>query len=325
MNGIRKLLDMGVSRISNFQLMILKGTVIEQLESRQMFGFKTAFRVLPKNYGVYYGEAVFDTEEIVCATDTLPFPDYLRARRVAFFAAFFWLDPFFDEIIQLVENLGVRRSEWFDAMVVAFENGSEIIRAYLDRFNVESRNELFPSREACLEFYSTPENFERLKRGEVGDNLMHKYRAIAGFYNWSETCACIMNATRKLIEERNLGGRIFNFEEFWPDLHAYFDLRHPRGYKREELLGSHEGVLRYDIGEWLAAGMPLDTLPFRKDEPEAAEFRLSESSTHAMEAALDMWTDELRGLTRLLARIQVGAQKRECHSLRAVALRAGAA
>ncbi len=45
-----------------------------------MFQFDTRFRVLPKNFGVYGGEKVFDVEEIVVATDTLTFDDYTAGR-----------------------------------------------------------------------------------------------------------------------------------------------------------------------------------------------------------------------------------------------------
>ncbi|MCX6623467.1 MAG: hypothetical protein NTY38_20855, partial [Acidobacteria bacterium] len=257
--------------------------------------------------------------------DTLPFEDYLRARRVALIAGFFWLDNYFDEVVQFVETLGVRRSEWFDAMIEEFENAPAEIRDYLAKFTEETRNELFPSREACVRFYSEPENFERLKRGEVGDNLLHKYRAIAGFYIWPETCSRLMDGTRNLLEDRGLSKRIANFSEFWDAFHRFIDLRHARGFTRAAILDSTKAVLHYDIGEWIEAGMPTDTTPFRREDAELVEFRLSDSSARAMESALSTWTDELRGLTKLLARIQVGTQARECHVVRAAVLRAGAA
>jgi radical SAM superfamily enzyme YgiQ (UPF0313 family) len=325
MRGIRKLLDAGLSRITNFQLMMLKGTELEQLETRKLFRFDTRFRILPKNYGLYGGEMVFDVEEIACATDTLPFEDYLRARRVALIAGFFWLDNYFDEVVRFVENLGVLRSEWFDAMIEAFENAPDAIRDYFAKFTEETTNELFPTRDACVEFYSEPANFERLKRGEVGDNLLHKYRAIAGFYIWPEMCAQLMDATRRLLEARGLNGQIADFGEFWNELHRFIDLRHARGETRAAILDSTETDVRYDIAGWFAAGMPPDTSAFRTEYPERVQFRLGDTSAHAMESALDTWTDELRGLTKMLARIQTGTQARECHFIRNEVLRAGAA
>ena len=300
--------------------MMLKGTELEQLETRKLFRLDTRFRILPKNYGVYGGEMVFDVEDIVCATDTLPFNDYLRARRVALLAAFFWLDNFFDEVIKFVENVGLRRSEWFDAMIETFENAPARIRAYFAEFTEETRNELFPSREACVDFYSDPKNFERLKRGEVGDNLLHKYRAIAGFYTWPETCSELMNGTRRLLEERGVSRGIAGFAELWEDFHRFIDLRHARGSTRQEILASGKAMLRYDIEAWMEAGMPLGAAAFRREEPVMVEFRLGEKSARHMESALNTWTDELRGLTKLVARIQVGTQARECHAARAAAV-----
>ena len=60
--------------------MMLKGAEMEEIESREMFKFGTRYRVLPKNFGIYDDEKVFDVEEVIVETDTLPFEDYLRAR-----------------------------------------------------------------------------------------------------------------------------------------------------------------------------------------------------------------------------------------------------
>jgi hypothetical protein len=74
------------------------------------------------------------------------------------------------------------------------------MRKLVDEFLAETRAELFESLEACVEFYSREENFERLSRGEAGDNLMYKYRAIASFFSWPEVCAAALEATRGLAQ-----------------------------------------------------------------------------------------------------------------------------
>src|SRR5690242_4393459 len=73
--ALHTLLDSGIDQLHNFQAMMLKGAEMETQESRDRFGFVTRFRVLPKNFGIYGDEKVFDTEEIVVGTDTLTFDD----------------------------------------------------------------------------------------------------------------------------------------------------------------------------------------------------------------------------------------------------------
>ncbi|MCX6620123.1 MAG: hypothetical protein NTY38_03405 [Acidobacteria bacterium] len=313
MNGIRKLLDAGINQVTNFQLMLLKGTELETLESRRMFRFQSGFRVLPKNFGTYGGEKVFDVEEVVCSTDTLSFEDYLQSRTVALASAAFFHDSYFEKVMAFAESLGAKRSEWLDAILMEMEHDDGEVRKMLDAFVRETTAELFPTREACIDFYMQDENFERLRTGEIGDNLMHKYRAIASFHIWPAICECAMSATRKLIEARGADQEIPDFPRFWTSFGRYITLRHANGYTMEQILSRVRAKLDYEIDAWLEAGSPKDPTPFKLPEPRTVVFHLKEESARELGAALVSWTDQLKGLTKMVTRIQVTWQERACH------------
>ena len=313
MDGVRTLLDTGLNQVTNFQLMMLKGTELETMESRKLFQFRSGFRILPKNFGVYGGERVFDVEEIVCATDTLPFEDYLNARKAALASSAFWHDNYFDKVIAFAGTMGVKRSQWLDAVVEEMENDRGEVRKFLDSFVEETVNELFPTREACVEFYSRDENFAKLERSEVGDNLMHKYRAMASFHIWPAISRCAMETTRKLLVARGVNQCMPDFEAFWEDFHRYIDLGHASGCTTEEILAPQQTEMQYDIAAWLEAGTPVDTTPFRLAYPRRMEFRLDEESALELHAALQSWSDSLKGLTKMVTRIQVAWQERRGH------------
>jgi radical SAM superfamily enzyme YgiQ (UPF0313 family) len=315
LKGIRAILDGGMSRITNFQLMMLKGTELEQVESRRMFNFRTGFRILPKNFGIYAGQKVFDIEEIVCATDSLPFEDYLEARRVALVCGFLCLDTYFDEVAAFVEKMGIKRSAWVDAIVARMKMDSSALRVLLAEFTEETRQELFPTPEACLEFYHREENFQKLLRAEAGDNLIHKYRAMASFYLWPQACNCVMEASRSLLVQVGVDRDWSGFETFWNDLHRFVESRHAWGNAREVILSPTRCRLHHDIPGWLASGCPRDSAPFLLPQSEEFEFCLSADSAQALEKAFEMWTDRLSGLTKMVARLQVGAQNREGRAL----------
>lgn len=313
MNGIRQLLDAGLNQVTNFQLMMLKGTELETLESRKLFRFQSGFRILPKNFGVYGGEKVFDVEEIVCATDTLSFDDYIKARKVALTSSAFYHDNYFEKVIAFAGALGVKRSEWMDAILEEMENDRGQARDFLDSFVQETINELFPSREACIEYYSREENFAKLQCGDIGDNLMHKYRAIASFHIWPAISACAMQATRKLLVARRLHLQIPDFDTFWEDFHCFINLGHASGYTTQAILAGAEAHMSYDIESWLAAGSPVDPTPFKLPKRTRVAFSLDEDSVRELHAALQSWTDSLKGLTKMVTRIQVVWQERRCH------------
>lgn len=313
--AVYKLLDSEVDQVTNFQLMLLKGSELETLASREQFKFKSAWRILPKNFGVYGNDKVFDVEEIVISTDTLPFEHYIQARQHALASVAFWHDNCFYDPVRFSVKAGVKRSEWLAAIVPAMEAGNTTIRRYLDNFVAETRGELFDTREACVEFYSRDENFARLTRSEIGDNLMHKYQAIASFHIWPDVCRLAMNVTRNLVMQHDLHLRMPNFDEFWVDFETYLLNQHAHGHTVEEILAPTTAVMRYDIDRWLADGMPEDTNPYRLDQPEIFEFRLSEEGLRGLSSALDVWSAELKGLTKLMKRIRVTWQVRECKKL----------
>jgi radical SAM superfamily enzyme YgiQ (UPF0313 family) len=310
--SIHKLLDAGVSQVTNFQLMMLKGSELEMLESRRKFAFETRFRVLPKNAGVYGGERVFDVEEIVVATETLPFADYLEGRKYALVSVAFWHNNLLEDALAFAERHGIKRSAWLDATLIALEGSEGRLKRFLDDFVEATKGELFPTREACEAFYDQPENFERLLNGELGENLMHKNNAISSFFLWPEICALGMAVTRALLVAYRVDRRIPGFDEFWTDFHRFLEMQHACGRTREEILASGRATLRYDVARWQADGMPDDPSPYRLPRPTEFAFELEPEGAAALDSALRVWTTDIRGLTKMVTRIQVGWQKRGC-------------
>jgi radical SAM superfamily enzyme YgiQ (UPF0313 family) len=312
LRGLKTLLDSNIHQMHNFQAMMLKGAEMETLASREEFRFETRFRVLPRNFGVYGGEKVFDVEEIVVATDTLPFADYLTARKWHLVSSVFWNDGWFEPVVRFASAHGIANSEWWSRMLPAMEHGDETIRGFLDSFVAETVGELFPTGEACVEFYSDQRNFERLQNGEVGDNLMYRYRAIASFHIWDAVCSAAMAATRQLLEERGVSQVTPDFDLFWDDFHTYIQLRHASGRDQSEILARASAVLNYDFPAWLAHEQLTSPNEYRYDEALPFQFRLSDESRKELESSIAVWTTHIRGLSKLVTRVKIESQVREC-------------
>ncbi len=325
LKGLHHLLDTNIHQMHNFQAMMLKGAEMESLEARDMFKFDTRFRVLPKNFGVYGGEKVFDVEEIIVATDTLPFDDYLTCRKWHLVSSVFWNDQWFEDVVRFVRSLGVKNSEWWAAMLPALEHGGPEVKGFLDDFVGETVGELFPTREACIAFYSRDENFERLQRGEIGDNLMYRYRAIASFFLWPQICACAMQATRTLLLQRGLVQPGTAFDAFWGDFSAYVLHKHAGAPERETLLAPVTVTMQHDIAGWLAEPELADPMAWRLEAPAPFVFSLSDEARRELDAALSVWTLHIKGLTKMVTRINVAWQVRSCQRAGAPAEAAEAA
>jgi hypothetical protein len=251
-------------------------------------------------------------EEIIVATDSLPFEDYVTARKHHMVSSVFWNDSWFDVLVQYARNFGFKCSEWWSSVLPAMEKGSPEIRGFLNEFVDETVNELFPTREACVRFYSENENFEKLKNGQIGDNLMYRYRAIASFRLWDAVCSTAMDSTRCLLERQGLPDQYAHFDEFWADLCQFVRLRHASGESPSEILSSKRATLRYDLPRWAGDGCPTGFANYRLDEPAEFEFGLSEESGKELAAALQVWGTEIKSLSKMVTRIKVEWQVRDC-------------
>jgi len=312
LEGIRTLIDSGTHELHLFQAMLLKGSELEMQASRDAAKMDNRFRVLPKNFGIYGGEMVFDMDEIVVGTDTLSFDDYLVARKHALASTIFQNNSWFEDAVVLIEHLGVKRSEWFTAVAEALQQTDGEVGELVRRFEDETRGELFDSAEALFSFYSQPENFERLEAGEIGDNLMYKYRANASFFVWPAVCAMGMAATRRLLEDRTLDTTLDDFGIFWTDLTRFVEAQHAHGTTPETILASARFDLRFDLPKWVESGRPADLGRFRLAAPTMFEASLPEESAREIRGLFDVWTTSLQGLTKGVTRIRAGAQVRIC-------------
>ena len=254
LGAIDKLLDAGTNEMHLFQALMLKGSELESAESRRRYRFETRFRVLPKNYGIVAGEKVFETDEIVVATDTLGFDDYLECRKYALAFSVFWNNSWFEDAATFAGAFGVKPSAWVHAIRDAMERDSGAVGAFVRDFVAETKNELFPSREACVAFYEREENWQRLLAGEIGESLLYKYRAMAGFWLWPAICELAMQVTRELVLARGAAAAIDDFDALWDDMTRYVLHKHTHGTSEAEVLDPVRVRLRHDVEGWIAAG-----------------------------------------------------------------------
>lgn len=301
--SLKKLIDAGINRLQNFQCLLLKGTELDRVDSREGFGFKTRHRAVQKSFGVYGGDPVIESEEIVVETDTMSYRDYLTARLYHLSTGIFLNHARLESLFSFAGHLGVTRGELFQAFtdgLLAVESGpvADLRQAFLD----ETEGELFPSREAVVEFYTRPENFERLARGEVGDNVMNKYCAVAWWRIWEDVDRVALDAAKRLLLDRGAAERIDGFEAFWADLERYQPCRYACGRTLDDLLAPVQTTLGHDLPRWVADGAPVEVSDYRLVRPTRTSFALTGKNRHDVEAAVRTWGLEVVGLSVMIRR-----------------------
>ena len=116
--SIKDLIDEGVQKISHQYLTLLPGTEMASLENREMYGVRSAFRIMPGAYGSYQwgGNEFqwFETEERAIANNSLSFDDYLKCVEYDLVIETFYNDNLFDEYTGLLKFLGLPISSYVD-------------------------------------------------------------------------------------------------------------------------------------------------------------------------------------------------------------------
>ena len=172
--GMRKLINSGLEKINVYTTMILKGTEMASKEWKNKYGMKTKWRILPRQFGEYCGEKVFEVEEVCIATNTMPFNDYLECRGLTLVSQLYMSEQY-DVIRKHLNELEINAYDFIYYCWEMIKCGESELSETYDRFISETMDELWDSKEALENYFSKQENYEMLMRGELGDNLLRKY------------------------------------------------------------------------------------------------------------------------------------------------------
>jgi radical SAM superfamily enzyme YgiQ (UPF0313 family) len=312
LTGLERLIDQGVNSIQSFQLMLLNGSEIESNSSRSEFKFESKFRISPRCFGVYDGRTVFDMEEVVISTNSFSFADYIFARQYHLAYMVFWSQDWFNDLFRYARNFGLKYSICAKAMVEEIKSDNGALGEFMREFIEETHGELFSTREECAEFYSEKNNFEKLERGEIGDNLLNKYRARASFLLWPQVCQLATKVVRELVLNQTSDKLDAGFDLFWDDLCRFVEYRHAYGETLDDILTPVNCQLRYDISQWISDGHPKDFSTYKLKTPKSFLFKLTEISAREIRNAIDTWSTDLCGLTKVARHLKVTSQVRQC-------------
>lgn len=310
--SLKKTINSGTSKLNNFQAMMLKGSDLETQEARDQYGFTTKFRLLPKNFGVYHDQLVMDVDEIVVSTSALPFEDYIKARIYHFVISVFWNESRFDPVVRFMERLGFEKWDFIQSIFTYLTEGKGKDQPLIISFVEETRNELFDSEDELHEFYSKPENLERVLRSEIGDNLMYKYRAIASFWHYDSVCDIVYQTIWELLEQ-NESPMLDDpeFKVFWEDWKSHSLYSHAHGKTVDEVLSAKKHVFHFDIRNWLVNETAENFASVKLSQPQTTMFVLDEEKQDHLSGAFKIWDYQLKSMPMIVKRIHNTWQERD--------------
>ena len=175
--GLNAMLNSNVSSVTIYTLMMLYGTEFKDPRYREEFGYKSKFRIVPLNFGEYEGKKLFDYEEVGIESNTLSFNDYLDLRGLALLVESLHNDRPYDEFFRYAKLFDIQPGTMLKFLYDNISKASENINQIMNGFLEETKGELWDSEQDLLDYYQDDKNYEKLTKGEVGGNLIYKYKS----------------------------------------------------------------------------------------------------------------------------------------------------
>lgn len=149
-DGIEKLMHAGLSTIMVYNLKILTGSDLSTKKSLGKYQLKTMFRRLGRNYGVYKGEPIIESEEIVVGTNTFDFKDFLKIRVYCFFLDFAFTLGYLSEFVRFLNSLGFQGEKLVCFLSEEVSSYGDNLSTLLDEYSIMAKEELFETHETFL-------------------------------------------------------------------------------------------------------------------------------------------------------------------------------
>jgi radical SAM superfamily enzyme YgiQ (UPF0313 family) len=214
--GIKFLMDHHIQPATH-TLMVLVGAELGRDAAIEKYKMKGKWRILPKQFGTYNDNKVFEIEQACIETNTMNFEDYLECRNYSFVLRVLSTQTFLP-IYKITKKLNI---SWFEisqkvSELIKDKNYNGKFKDIFDSFCVESHEELFETKQEAIDFYSIEENYQKLMNGDIGDNLLGKYSALA-LLNMNDVISAIFYVIRNKLDIKATQGfdKILDSSERW--------------------------------------------------------------------------------------------------------------
>lgn len=181
-NSIRMLFGWDVSYILCYNCLLIDGSELTLPEERERYALKSKFRLVDSSFGNYDGMLSFECEEGVRSTSTMTEEEILFFRPIHWLIQFFWNYRCYFDLLTYLNANGINPVDFIMKLIESSSNAGGQVSGIFRDFSDEAVNEWFSSPEALREHFSKPENFDILKRGEIGK--------MNGKYTWRVLLEC---------------------------------------------------------------------------------------------------------------------------------------
>lgn len=303
-NGVDKCIKTGVSMITIYTLIMLHGTEFKDPFYRKKYGMKGMFRIVPLNFGEYSGHKVFDYEEVCVENNNISFEDYIYLRGYSLLVEVLLNGRPFDELFRYVDSLSETKPIFLRRIYENMEIAPKKVRDVMDDFLSETRSELWDSEKELIEHYQVSENYSRLVNGEVGGNLIFKYKSQSIAFTTHEWIQYISDQLRNLAKEKLDDSRQLKRANYEIDQIVRFCNNKVAGLLNWKAdIAQIEDSFDFNIIEWLHNNNNLPLASFACEKPVKYIFKYTDDQLLTRKDNFKRYGTDVNALSKIVTRI----------------------
>ena len=300
---IKTVAGSGFNHVNTYQLMMLPGTEIDSPETREKYGMKTRFRVLPRCFGYFevLGKQVTaaEIEEVCISTNTLPFEDYVKCRKMHLLIHIFHNDGLFSSALKFIKFLKLSPYRWLELLFEEEMKGG--VKELFDKFEQGTRNELWIKRDELVHNIQNPGIVDSYISGETGYNLLFVHKAIGMGRLVQELKNFASVTLEKLLAETNK-----NTEDNLDFLNDALN------YNTGCISNLFQNIdktpiikMKYNIEKFISEDSPTPIKTYLFEKISEIKFVLQDNQKDIIKRSLDLYGSNDLGISRVLTKVFV--------------------
>jgi tRNA A37 methylthiotransferase MiaB len=299
--SLRDMVEIGVNKVRMYQLIMLRQTEMNTIETRNKYGLRTRFRLMPRSFGNYevFGEqfSAVEFEEICVGNNTMSFEEYLDCRELDLTVEILNNGRLFHELIGLCNKFDI---SWFDVLIGFHErrrtSSIALANIYKD-FRDDSVNGIWETRDDLED--SVKSKMDEYLTNDEGTNEMAKGKAKAVFRCLKDIHDLLFFVMETEMEK--VGLLDSEMKLYLKELKAYSE------YRKLALIDTstfHTSSFTFDFQAMDKESFVADPHEFRVENPINLVFKHNEDQTNVLGAYVGQYGTSLDGLGRILMRTQ---------------------
>ena len=297
---IKDMMRLDVDEYLIYTCMLLHGSELNTPKEREKWGFKTKFRILPREFATLQsGKKVLEIEEVVIASNTLSFEDYLKIRLLAF-SIFITSQSAFKPITKFLRQHNVPIFELFNRSL-DFKEMPKNIKKLFEEFKESTIDELWDSPEEILKNFQNEDEYNKLLNDQLGFNVIYFYRALVNTKYLDEWTEFIISLTKKLLLENNIHDKSI-FEQF-DDIANYCRGSTYNFLELDSNLVNPEFILKHDVQKWNDSTSENMIEKFQFTKPRKIVFNYNEEESKLFIDNMNIYGTSIHGMSQVVKRI----------------------